>query len=116
MRPAHIHIIGAGLAGLSAAVELATSGARIFVHESAKAAGGRCRSYFDQQLGLDIDNGNHLLLSGNAHALKYIRTIGAEDWIYATVAIGPSRHPGGPCPSGCSRATVGPPTLFCANI
>ena len=81
MRPAHIHIIGAGLAGLSAAVELAASGARIFVHESAKAAGGRCRSYFDQQLGLDIDNGNHLLLSGNAHALKYIRTIGAEDWL-----------------------------------
>ena len=79
MRPANIHIIGAGLAGLSAAVELAASGARIFVHESAKVAGGRCRSYFDPQLGMEIDNGNHLLLSGNAHALKYIRRIGAED-------------------------------------
>ena len=79
MRPAHIHIIGAGLAGLSAAVELANAGARIFVHESAKVAGGRCRSYFDQQLGLEIDNGNHLLLSGNAHALNYLRSICAED-------------------------------------
>ena len=79
MRVANIHIIGAGLAGLSAAVELANSSARIFVHESAKVAGGRCRSYFDQQLGLEIDNGNHLLLSGNAHALKYLSTIGAED-------------------------------------
>ena len=78
MRPATIHIIGAGLAGLSAAVELAASGARIFVHESAKVAGGRCRSYFDPQLGMEIDNGNHLLLSGNAHALKYLRMIGAE--------------------------------------
>lgn len=79
MRPATIHIIGAGLAGLSAAVELAASGARIFVHESAKGAGGRCRSYFDPQLGMEIDNGNHLLLSGNAHALNYLRRIGAED-------------------------------------
>ena len=79
MRAPHIHIIGAGLAGLSAAVELASSGARVFVHESAKAAGGRCRSYFDQQMGMEIDNGNHLLLSGNAHALTYMRMIGAED-------------------------------------
>ena len=79
MRAANIHIIGAGLAGLSAAVELANAGARIFVHESAKVAGGRCRSYFDPQLGMEIDNGNHLLLSGNAHALTYIRRIGAED-------------------------------------
>ena len=79
MRPADIHIIGAGLAGLSAVVDLANSNARIFVHESAKVAGGRCRSYFDQPMGMEIDNGNHLLLSGNAHTLKYIRTIGAED-------------------------------------
>ena len=79
MRPATIHIIGAGLAGLSAAVELANSDARIFIHESAKVAGGRCRSYFDQHLGMEIDNGNHLLLSGNAHALNYIRRIAAED-------------------------------------
>ncbi len=54
-------------------------GARIFVHEAAKAAGGRCRSYFDQHLGMEIDNGAHLLLSGNTHALTYIRKIAAED-------------------------------------
>ena len=79
MRPASVHIIGAGLAGLSAAVELAATDMRIFIHESAKVAGGRCRSYFDQRLGLEIDNGNHLLLSGNAHALHYLRKISAED-------------------------------------
>ena len=74
-----VHIIGAGLAGLSAAVELVSTGARIFVHEATKAAGGRCRSYYDQQLGMEIDNGNHLLLSGNLHALRYIKKIGAEE-------------------------------------
>src|SRR5262249_14598484 len=37
-----------------------------------------CRSYFDGATGLTIDNGNHLLLSGNRHALAYARTVGSE--------------------------------------
>ncbi len=74
-----IHIVGAGLAGLSAAVELASKGASVTLHESAKHAGGRCRSYFDQKLQMEIDNGNHLLLSSNAHALRYLRSIDALD-------------------------------------
>ena len=41
------------------------------------AAGGRCRSYFDRELNARIDNGNHLLLSGNRAALAYLETIGA---------------------------------------
>ena len=42
-------------------------------------AGGRCRSYFDRELGCAIDNGNHLLLSGNRAAFAYLDTIGARD-------------------------------------
>jgi len=76
---AHIHIIGAGLAGLSAAVALTQGGHRATLHESSPAAGGRCRSYFDRELGCRIDNGNHLLLSGNRAALAYLGTIGAAD-------------------------------------
>ncbi|WP_426314390.1 hydroxysqualene dehydroxylase HpnE [Methylobacterium fujisawaense] len=72
-----VHVVGAGLAGLSAAVALAESGVRVVLHEAAKQAGGRCRSYYDPALGLTIDNGNHLLLSGNADALGFLRTIGA---------------------------------------
>jgi hydroxysqualene dehydroxylase len=74
-----VHIIGAGLAGLSAAVSLAGSGRKIVVHELARHAGGRCRSYFEPALGLTIDNGNHLLLSGNHAALAFLETIGAAD-------------------------------------
>ena len=59
------HIIGAGLAGLSAAVRLASQGRAIVVHEATAFAGGRCRSYHDAAVGMTIDNGNHLLLSGN---------------------------------------------------
>lgn len=76
---AHIHIIGSGLAGLAAAVALARAGHTATLYESGPAAGGRCRSYFDRELGARIDNGNHLLLSGNRAARDYLATIGAAD-------------------------------------
>src|SRR6478672_587044 len=72
------HIIGAGVSGLSAAERLANANYRVHVHEATQQAGGRCRSYFDAATNLTIDNGNHLLLSGNRHALAYARSIGAE--------------------------------------
>ena len=75
----HIHIVGAGLAGLSAAVALADSGRRVTLYEAGPAAGGRCRSYFDRELDCRIDNGNHLLLSGNLATMAYLDRIGARD-------------------------------------
>ena len=75
---ATVHIIGAGLAGLSAAVRLNAVGRHAVVHEATAFAGGRCRSYHDASLGMTIDNGNHLLLSGNRAALEYLRSIDAE--------------------------------------
>ncbi|MER2251627.1 hydroxysqualene dehydroxylase HpnE [Methylorubrum podarium] len=74
-----VHVVGAGLAGLSAAASLAEAGGRVVLHEAAKQAGGRCRSYYDPSLGLTIDNGNHLLLSGNRSSLDFLRLIGAPD-------------------------------------
>jgi len=73
-----VHVIGAGLAGLSAAVELCEH-FDVALHEAAPQAGGRCRSYFDATLGMTIDNGNHLLLSGNSAALDYARKTGGFD-------------------------------------
>jgi hydroxysqualene dehydroxylase len=73
-----VHIIGAGLAGLSAAVRLTARGRTVVVHEATAFAGGRCRSYHDAMVGMTIDNGNHLLLSGNHAALGYLRSIGAD--------------------------------------
>ena len=74
-----IHIIGAGLAGLSAAVRLAARGERVHLIEAAAQAGGRCRSYHDGVLDMTLDNGNHLVLSGNHATFDYLRAIGAED-------------------------------------
>jgi squalene-associated FAD-dependent desaturase len=73
-----IHVIGAGLAGLSAAIALTEAGNRVTLYEAGPQAGGRCRSYHDAALGHIVDNGNHLLLSGNREAMAYLRTIGAE--------------------------------------
>ena len=73
------HVVGAGLAGLSAAMCLAEAGYAISLSEASPQAGGRCRSYHDPKLGLTIDNGNHLLLSGNARAQAYLKRIGAAD-------------------------------------
>lgn len=74
-----IHIVGAGVAGLAAAVRLAQRGEGVVIHESAGHAGGRCRSYHDAQLGMTIDNGNHLLLSGNHATRAYLQAIGAAE-------------------------------------
>jgi squalene-associated FAD-dependent desaturase len=73
------HVVGAGLAGLSAALRLTEAGHRVVIYEAGPQAGGRCRSYFDEPLGCRIDNGNHLLMSGNDAAMSYLKLIGAED-------------------------------------
>ncbi|HWB49943.1 MAG TPA: hydroxysqualene dehydroxylase HpnE [Stellaceae bacterium] len=72
-----VHVVGAGLAGLAAAAALAAAGRCVALYESSQHGGGRCRSYVDAELGVRIDNGNHLLLSGNRSALAYLRLTGA---------------------------------------
>jgi squalene-associated FAD-dependent desaturase len=74
-----VHVVGAGLAGLAAAVQLQRRGAHVVLHEAAAQVGGRCRSYYDPKLGATLDTGNHMVLSGNAATLNYARAIGAAD-------------------------------------
>ena len=73
-----VHIVGAGLAGLAAAVRLTQSHRAVAVHEATSYAGGRCRSYHDSATDMLIDNGTHLLLSGNHAALSFVATIGSS--------------------------------------
>ena len=79
-------VVGAGLAGLSAATILASRGVAVTLVEAAGQAGGRCRSYFDSAMDGVIDNGNHLVLSGNRAVQAYLARIGARDAL-----VGPPR-------------------------
>jgi squalene-associated FAD-dependent desaturase len=72
-----VHIVGAGLAGLAAATHLAARGVNVKLYEAAGQAGGRCRSYHDAGFDGVIDNGNHLVLSGNIAIHTYLQRIGA---------------------------------------
>jgi squalene-associated FAD-dependent desaturase len=71
-------VIGAGIAGLAAATRLAEQGIAVTLYEAAGQAGGRCRSYYDPTLDQTIDNGNHLVLSGNKAVHRYLRRIEPE--------------------------------------
>jgi squalene-associated FAD-dependent desaturase len=72
-----VYIVGAGLAGLSAAVSCVLNGYKFQLFESTNHAGGRCRSFRDPTLGRTIDNGNHLILSGNLSVKNYLKRINA---------------------------------------
>ena len=71
-------IAGGGLAGLSAAVSARETGIAVSLSDSAAHFGGRCRSYHDPILNSTIDNGNHLVLSGNVAVARFLGTIGAK--------------------------------------
>ena len=79
-------VIGAGISGLAAATQLAARGVAVTLYEAAGQAGGRCRSYYDPTLDQVIDNGNHLVLSGNGAIARYLERIDAHD-----VLAGPRR-------------------------
>jgi squalene-associated FAD-dependent desaturase len=73
-----VHVVGAGMAGLACAVELAAAGGAVTLYEAAARVGGRCRSYHDELLGRLIDNGNHLILGANPALFRYLDRIGAR--------------------------------------
>jgi len=75
----HVYVVGAGLSGLACAVALTKEGVRCTVLESSAQAGGRCRSYHDQQLDMVLDNGNHFILAGNDAAFGYLNAVGSAD-------------------------------------
>lgn len=73
-----IHIVGAGIAGLSAALAASEAGYTVRLYEAAPQAGGRCRTVTGAD-GFTHDNGAHVLLSANRAAREMITRIGAQD-------------------------------------
>lgn len=74
-------VVGAGWAGLAAAVGLLEAGQRVTVIDAAPVPGGRARSLalrIDADTTLDVDNGQHLLIGAYRSTLELIRRVGAD--------------------------------------
>ena len=56
-------------------------GLNVELFESTNTAGGRCRSFFDNNLKIEIDNGNHLVFSANKNFYDLCKLIQTTDKI-----------------------------------
>ena len=69
-------VIGAGYAGMAAAVELSAAGHQVEVFEASRVLGGRARAA--QIEGFEVDNGQHILIGAYTEALRLMRAVGAD--------------------------------------
>jgi squalene-associated FAD-dependent desaturase len=70
-------VIGGGVAGLAAAVNLASHGRSIALFESRPHCGGRSYAFIDKATCTRIDNGQHIMMGCYSGMLEYLRTIGS---------------------------------------
>jgi len=75
----HVVVIGAGFAGLAAAVDLAERGYTVTVLEGRGRLGGRAFSFTDRQTGAVVDNGQHAMMGCYTHTFAFLDTIGASN-------------------------------------
>jgi squalene-associated FAD-dependent desaturase len=75
---ADVVVIGAGLAGLSAAVRLADQGKRVVVVEQAPRMGGRATAFTDRESGERVDNGQHALFGCYYETYAFLRRLGTD--------------------------------------
>lgn len=72
-------VVGAGFAGLAAAVELSLAGARVLVLEARGRLGGRATAFEDRETGLRVDNGQHVLAGCYRETFRFLERVGAAD-------------------------------------
>jgi zeta-carotene desaturase len=80
-------IVGAGVSGLRAAVELAARGAKVTVLEAKSVLGGRATAFVDPHTGERVDNGQHVLLGCYHETFAFLRQIGTEDRVRIQPAL-----------------------------
>jgi squalene-associated FAD-dependent desaturase len=76
---ADVVVIGAGCAGLSAAVRLADAGRRVVVVEEAPRLGGRATAFADRETGERVDNGQHVLFGCYRDTYAFLKRLGTAD-------------------------------------
>ena len=71
-----VAVIGAGWAGLAAAVRAAQAGAQVSVFDMAGQWGGRARQVHTRSG--EFDNGQHILIGAYTRTLDLMRCVGAD--------------------------------------
>lgn len=74
MAAGRIAVVGAGLAGLSAAVDLQDAGFAVELFERSRLLGGRATSFVVD--GIEVDNGQHVFLGCCVELLGFIERLG----------------------------------------
>ncbi|MBV9100794.1 MAG: FAD-dependent oxidoreductase [Candidatus Dormibacteraeota bacterium] len=74
MTAQRVAVVGAGLAGLSAALELKRAGAHVEVFERMRMPGGKATSFIVD--GVEVDNGQHVTLACCTDLTAFIDTLG----------------------------------------
>ncbi len=78
MQNNYVAIVGSGVSGISASIELIKKNIKHTVFEARNLVGGRFYSFYDPKLNTEIDNGQHLFSPAYRHffeILEYLGTI-----------------------------------------
>lgn len=83
----NVVVVGAGFAGLAAAIDLQEKGHSVLLLERRGVLGGRATSYRDAVSGEDVDNGTHFMVGAYRATLELVRRAGAGDLLEAQPAL-----------------------------
>lgn len=80
MAAPRVAVVGAGLAGLAAALELKTGGAEVDIFERSRLLGGRATSF--ELDGEEVDNGQHVFLACCTEFIRFVERVGMGDRLH----------------------------------
>lgn len=75
-------VIGAGLAGLTAAYRLSQQGFQVTLCDRSPKLGGRTYNFNDKITGLEIDNGQHLMIGAYHQTLELLEELGTSHLLH----------------------------------
>lgn len=77
--PKQVLVVGGGLAGISAACDLADSGFQVRLLEKRPYLGGRTYSFLEKNMGIEIDNGQHIFMKCCEYYIDLLHRLGVYE-------------------------------------